>query len=252
MPNASHHQLRNPPIVEAVFDVDCDLPPGFDLTTLEARSRAQFADQYPKFRAQFLQELQVETTLDAQAKISGRSALQAFQYLHEDEKQLVQVRPQGFSFNRLAPYSNLDDYLSEIERTWRLYLNLVSPIQIRTIRLRYINRILVPLTANAVDLDEFFKIGPRLPDADLALSGFLSQQAAVEKSTGHQVNLVLTTQPLVSEKLPVILDVTVASQSTADPADWPKIMPVIGSLRILKNRVFFNTLTDKCIELFQH
>jgi uncharacterized protein (TIGR04255 family) len=252
MLNASHHQLRNPPIVEAVFDVDCDLPPGFDLTALEARSRAQFADQYPKFRTQFLQELQIEAIGDAQPKISGRSAVQAFQCLHADEKQLVQVRPQGFSFNRLAPYSNLDDYLSEIARTWRLYVELVSPVQIRVIRLRYINRILVPLTANAVDLDEFLKNAPRLPDEDsLALSGFFSQQAAVEKGTGHQVNLVLTTQPPVSEKLPVILDITVASQSTADPADWPKVMPVIGSLRILKNRIFFNTLTDKCIELFQ-
>jgi uncharacterized protein (TIGR04255 family) len=252
MANASHPQLQNPPIVEAVFDVDCDLPLGFDLMALEARTRAQFADQYPKFRTQFLQELQIEATEDTQPKISGRSAVQAFQCLHEDEKQLVQVRPQGFSFNRLAPYSSLDDYLSEIERTWRLYVDLVSPVQIRVIRLRYINRILMPLTAKGVDLDEFLKIGPRLPDEDsLALSGFLSQQAAVEKRTGHQVSLVLTAQPAVSEKLPVILDITVSSQSTPDPADWPKIMPVIRSLRTLKNRIFFNTLTEKCIQLFQ-
>ena len=250
--NGSHPQLRNPPIVEAVFDIDCDLPPGFDLTALEARSRTQFAGQYPKFRTQFLQELQIEATEGAQPKISGRPAVQAFQCLQEDEKQLVQVRPQGFSFNRLAPYSSLDDYLAEIERTWRLYVDLVAPVQIRAVRLRTINRILLPLTANTVDLDEFLTIGPRLPDEDsLALSGFLSQQAAVEKRTGHQVNLVLTAQPPAGEKLPVILDITVASQSTADPADWPKILAVTGSLRTLRNRTFFNTLTAKCIELLR-
>jgi uncharacterized protein (TIGR04255 family) len=252
MANTSHLQLRNPPIVEAVFDVDCDLPPGFDLMALEAQSRARFGDQYPKFRPQFLQELQIEPAEGIQPKISSQSAVQAFQSLHEDEKQVVQVRRQGFSFNRLAPYSSLDNYLPEIEHAWRLYVDLVSPVQIRVIRLRYINRILVPLTANIVDLDVFLRIAPRLPDEDsLALSGFLSQQAAVEKSTGHQVNLVLTAQPPVSEKLPVILDITVASQSTADPADWSKILAVIGSLRALKNRVFFNTLTAKCIQLFQ-
>src|SRR5690242_5500625 len=110
MSDVKSTQLRNPPIVEAVFDVDCDLAPGFDFMALETRSRAQFADQYPKFRTQFLQELQIETTEDTQLKASSRSGIQAFQCLHEDEKQLVQVRPKGFSFNRLAPYSSLDDY----------------------------------------------------------------------------------------------------------------------------------------------
>ena len=253
MSNTAHPKLRNPPIVEAVFDVDCDLPPGFDLKDLEARSRTQFADQYPKFRTQFMQELQIDGLEGAQPKISNRSAVQALQCLHEDEKQLVQVRQQGFSFNRLAPYSSLGDYLPEIGRTWRLYVDLISPVQIRVIRLRYINRILVPLTAGVVDLDEFLKIGPRLPNEDgLALSGFLSQQAAVEKVTGHQVNLVLTAQPPVSEKLPVIVDITVAAgQPVADLVDWAEIEPVVGSLRTLKNRIFFNTLTAKCIQLFQ-
>lgn len=172
--------------------------------------------------------------------------------MHDDEKQLVQVRAEGFSFNRLAPYTTLDDYLPEIERTWGLYVRLVSPVQIRVIRLRYINRILIPLTANSVNLDDFLKIGPRLPDEDgLVLSGFLSQQAAVEKDTGHQVNLVLTAQLPENEKLPVILDITVASPAAAEPANWSNILSIIGSLRSLKNRIFVNTLTSKCIELFQ-
>jgi uncharacterized protein (TIGR04255 family) len=252
MSNGEHPRFRNAPIVEAVFDVDCDLPPGFDLAALETAARTQFEAQYPKFRAQFLQEHKIETTQDAPPKMSTRLAVQVFQFLQDDEKQLVQVRAQGFSFNRLAPYSSLDDYLPEIERTWRLYVGLVSPIQIRVIRLRYINRILLPMTAGTVDLDDFLKIGPRLPDEDrLILSGFLNQQAAVEKDTGHQVNLVLTTQPPEREKLPVILDITVASTTTAKPADWASILPLIGSLRSLKNRIFLNTLTPKCIELFQ-
>lgn len=245
-------QLRNPPIVEAVFDVDCDLPPGFDLTALEESSRAQFGDQYPKFRAQFIQEFKIEAKDDAPQSMSIRRAVQSFQFLKEDEKQLVQVRAQGFSFNRLAPYTSLDDYMPEIERTWYLYLNLVSPVQIRVIRLRYINRILVPLTAGAVNLDEFLKIGPGLPDEErLRLSGFFDQLTAIEKDTKHQVNLVLTAQPPVDEKLPIILDITVGSAAIAEPADWSNILRVTESLRSLKNRIFVDTLTPKCMELFK-
>jgi uncharacterized protein (TIGR04255 family) len=251
MTNA-HIRLKSPPIVEAVFDVDCDLPPAFDLAALEEPSRERFGDQYPKPRFQFIQEYKIEANVDTPLSASSRRAVQALQFLQDDERQLVQVRAQGFSFNRLAPYSSLDDYLPEIERTWSLYVDLASPVQIRVIRLRYINRILLPTTANTVDLDEYLKIGPRLPDEDrLNLTGFLIQQAAVEKDTEHQINLVLTGQAPANDKLPVILDITVTSRAIAEPSDWSSIRLSIESLRSLKNHVFLNMLTSKCIELFQ-
>jgi uncharacterized protein (TIGR04255 family) len=238
--------------VEAVLDIDCDLPPGFELAALEGRALEQFKDTYPKFRAQFLQEHRIEATADVPPKISSRKALRALQFLNEDEKQLVQVRTRGFSFNRLAPYTSLDDYLPEIERTWRIYVGLVSPVQIRTVRLRYINRILVPVAAKKVDLDEYLKISPRFPEEEkFGLANFLIQQTAVENDTGHEVNLVLTVQQMENETLPLILDITVASKVNAEAMEWPAIQPIVGSLRGLKNRMFMNTLTAKCIELFQ-
>ncbi|HEY7298291.1 MAG TPA: TIGR04255 family protein [Xanthobacteraceae bacterium] len=252
MANTPIRQLRNPPIVEAVLDVDCDLPPGFDIASLEEPARARFQDRYPKSRKQLLQEFKIETGADPLPKMSARPAIQAYRFLQDDERQLVQVRSQGFSLNRLAPYTTLDDYLPEIERAWGLYVNLVSPVQIRVIRLRYINRILVPMTAGQIDLDEFFKIGPRVPDEEkLMLSGFLEQQASIEKGTGYQVNLVLTAQSPAEQKLPVILDITVASTDVLEAADWASMLPILQSLRSLKNRIFANSLTSKCIELFQ-
>jgi uncharacterized protein (TIGR04255 family) len=250
MADALIPKLRNPPIVEAVVDIDCDLPPGFDLGALEAVSRTALRDQYPKFRVQMMQEHHVEMNADG-LSTSTRQAVQALQFLREDEKQLVQLRVNGFSFNRLAPYTTLDDYLPEIERTWHIYSNLISPVQIRVVRLRYINRILVPM-APSIDLDEYLKLGPRLPDEDnLTLAAFLIQQVAIEKNTGHQVSLVLTAQAPAEDKLPIILDITVASNVNAEPDDWLAVMAAMAALRILKNRVFQNTLSDKCIQLFQ-
>jgi uncharacterized protein (TIGR04255 family) len=251
MANGPLPHLKTPPIVEAVLDIDCDLQPGFNLAALEAAARIALQDQYPKFRAQMMQEHLVEMNVTA-FNTSTRQALQALQFMHDDERQLVQVRANGFAFNRLAPYTTLDDYLPEIERTWHLYVRLASPVQIRVVRLRYINRILLPMTTPSIDLDEYLKIGPRLPDeANLMLSAFLIQQAAVEKETGHQVNLVLTSQAPANEKLPIILDITAASGVNAEPDDWAITKETIAALRILKNRVFQNTFSDKCIELFQ-
>ena len=46
--NDSELKLRNAPIVEAVLDIGCDMPPDFDLAALEGPSRDRFRDQYPE------------------------------------------------------------------------------------------------------------------------------------------------------------------------------------------------------------
>ena len=244
--------LSSAPIVEAVLDIECDMPPAIEIASLESHARDLFLDQYPKFRTQFVQEHEIKQESGASPKMSVRQGIQALQFLQDDEKQLVQVRAEGFSFNRLAPYSSLDDYLSEIKRTWRLFVGLALPVQIRLIRLRYINRILLPLTNGRVELDDYLKLGPRLPDEDrLTFAGFLNQHSAVEADTGNRVNIVLTTQPPEQGMLPLIFDIEAASTGNGEPSDWPWILSRIQSLRSLKNRIFRNTLTEQCLKLFQ-
>ena len=245
--------LKSPPIVEAVLDFDCDMPPMLALDKLEASARDAFRDHYPKFRTQFRQALQVEAGADRAPNVTTRQGIQALQFLQEDEKQLVQVRTQGFSFNRLAPYKSLGDYLPEIERTWRLFVVLAVPVQIRLIRLRYINRILLPMTAGRVELTDYLKLGPRLPDEDkLILEGFITKHSAVESNTDNRVNIVLTAQPPENDKLPVIFDIDTYRLGNAEPHDWAGSLSKVQSLRRLKNLVFENSLTDQCLNLFQH
>src|SRR5882724_4374161 len=131
-------KLKHPPIVEAVLDIDCDLPPAQDLAALETLAHERLKESYPKLTRQWLQEHQIEAGLDAGLKAhSSRHALQALRFHQVGDQQLVQVRAQGYSFNRLAPYTALDDYLEEIEKTWRIYVELAMPTQVRQLRLRY-------------------------------------------------------------------------------------------------------------------
>lgn len=55
-------KLLNPPIIEAVLDIECELPPGLHLATLEEPAKKQFSDRYPKFRTQLLQGNQIVAT----------------------------------------------------------------------------------------------------------------------------------------------------------------------------------------------
>jgi uncharacterized protein (TIGR04255 family) len=250
-PATSGFKLARAPIVEAVVDIDCDLPPGRALPELEQGARECYGDRYPKAQTRLLQEHEIKQRGSEPPELSVRRGIEAFLFLQEDGKQLVQVRAQGYSFNRLAPYSSLDDYLPEIERTWRLFVGITSPAQVRCVRLRYINRMSLPMPEGRIDLDEYLATGPRVPDQErLMLAGFVHQQTLQETRTGHLANIVLTTEPPQSGTLPVILDIGAESPGAVE-TDWAVILLKIQSLRDLKNRIFRNSLTAKCLDLFQ-
>jgi uncharacterized protein (TIGR04255 family) len=246
-------KLANAPIVEAVLDIDCDMPPGQQITSLEDPGRKSFCDCYPRMEKQYYAEHKIERKPDAPPSVSAIDrGIQALRFFQEDRKQLIQVRVQGYSFNRLAPYTSLDDYLPEIERTWKLFLQLTSPVQVRFVRLRYVNRIVLPMSEGKVPLKDYLNIGPYLPDGlNLSLTGFLNQRSAMEAETGHQVNVVLTSQPLENDKLPVIFDNCVTANGPSEPDNWPWIQEKIKLLRTLKNRIFKNTLTESCLNLYR-
>ena len=245
-------KLANPPIMEAVLDLDCDLQPTMAIESILEPAKERYDGDYPKFKTRYLLEHEFRADGDAPPQTSTRRGIQGYMFLQKDEKQLVQVRVQGFSFNRLAPYSSLDDYYSEIQRTWSLFVELAKPVQVTSIRLRYINRIPVALSGGLLELDEYLKLGPRLPNEErLTLTGFLNQYLAVEKDTGYEVKAILTSQKPEGGELPIILDITAATGASVAPTDWDRILATIESLRNLKNEVFYNTLREKCLQLFQ-
>lgn len=250
--NDKGFKLAKAPIVEAVLDIECDLPPGQQLADMEEPAKRLFVPQYPKLTKQFIQTHEFTAKHQGPAEHSVRGGLQSFRFSHDDGRQLVQVRAQGFSFNRLAPYTTLDDYMSEIERCWGLYRDLAAPILVKEVRLRYINRILLPLTGGRVDLDLYLKVGPRLPDEGrLTLAGFMHQLVAVEAGTGNRVTTVLMAQEPQGENRPLILDNTAVANGPGDPADWAWVSSKIMALRTLKNEVFRRSLTEACLNLFQ-
>ena len=106
MPEEPFH-IENPPIVETVLDIDCDFPPNFDLRAAQGDIRDAMREQYPKHREQMLHQTQIRQERDASPQVQlEHQTLNAVQLLKEDEKQLVQFRANGYSFNRLAPYKH--------------------------------------------------------------------------------------------------------------------------------------------------
>jgi len=215
------------------------MAPTFDLGGVESAAKTAFWEHYPLLESRFSENR------DDHAK----RALSALRFLNNEDNQIIQIRSQGFTFNRLTPYTTLDDYLGEIERCWKLFVEIAKPALIKSITLRYINRILLPRNES---LSKFLQVSPQLPpQSNLQLSGFLNQYGAVEADTGNFANIVLTAQSSESDHLPLIFDITVSQWGHGEAEDWAWVLSKIMSLRCLKNRIFQNTLTEQCLKLFQ-
>ena len=239
------------PIVEAVVDIDCDIPQGFNLAEPQPFLNV-WGDLYPQVQPVHGQQIRIESRNEAQVSHELSVGILAQQFRTLEGNPVLQARTAGFSFNRLKPYTTLDDYLDEVQRSWEQYRKVVKPLVIRHVRLKYINRLLLPLTDGRVNFGDFFKVCPTLPEgANLEFQGFFHQHTAVERSSGHTAEIVLMAQPPEEGHLPVIFDITVAASETAEPEDWPWILKKIQRLRVLKQSIFENTLTAKCLKLYQ-
>jgi uncharacterized protein (TIGR04255 family) len=244
--------LPHSPIVEAIIDIDCDLPSNLDFKQIEQAAKDALQDLYPNVRHRMFQGQSITPKDKQTVTIDFHQGLQAIQFQSKDKKQLIQFRPAGYSFNRLSPYEGLDKYLPEIKRTWESFVDIVHPVKIRKIGLRNINRILLPLNEDNRILEDYLAIGPKPPCQNLILTGFLNQHVTIEPETGHQVNILMSTQSPEDGKLPLILDIDAFSVSPTKNLQWEVIDNVIHQLRNLKNNVFESTLTKKCLTLFSH
>lgn len=249
--------LANAPIIEAVVDIDCDLPPDLDFQQVEKTATQRFQAQYPIFRKSFIHGHSMEQSSAQELVLNIQQGLNALQFRTEDKKQLIQFRTLGFSFNRLAPYGSLDDYLPEIQARWRDFRDIMRPIKLKKVGLRYINRIVMPRENEGVELDHFLKVSPQLPNCkdqgfDLNLGGFIQQFWTVDPATRLRANISLATEALQPQGLPIILDIDTFSPEDAIIPEWENLYTKILTLRRLKNSIFRNLLTDKCLTLFSH
>jgi uncharacterized protein (TIGR04255 family) len=249
--------LAKAPIIEAVIEFYCELPPGQDRSGWESALKARFGDRYPQCLAQHLQEfhLQVPPGVDKPAASTVRQGLQGYRNVSPDGKQLIQCRVDGFFFNRLAPYTSFDDYLPEALRCWALYCEVAEPVIVRHIGLRFINRLPLPLVDGKLSLADYLKNPPRVVTLSdkypFTFTEFVHQHKMVEPQTQTMATVVLASQPLEGNALPVILEIAALRSCAYAPTDHPSFEIALQGLRELKNHVFENTLTEKCLNLFQ-
>jgi len=112
--------------------------------------------------------------------------------------------------------------------------------------LRFINRIVVE--QEMFELKEYYNNPPEwLNDFNWSLEGFFHRDVIQVPGSPYSVNLIKTVQKNKDNGVGLILDIDV-SMTTSFQYDMKQLNVFLKDMRWVKNKIFFNSITEKKIE----
>ncbi|MFZ4441603.1 MAG: TIGR04255 family protein [Syntrophales bacterium] len=237
------------PIVEAVLDIQVEPVEGMNMEQI-----GTFFDhvkgRYPE------KELRAKGSavirISPQGTSADEPAMQPVGYLYRspEEKKAVQARIDGYTFNKFSPYENWGAFSDEAREHWQQYVETAKPNRLKRLALRYINRIEIPLPIR--DFKEYLLTMPEIaPGLPQALAHFIMRLVVPnpEIEATAVINVVMD-QSSNAKILPIIFDIDVF-KITNHAVTSEEIWHDFDQLRVFKNEIFFNSITDKAKGLFQ-
>lgn len=234
-------------ITEAVIDLRVEIPSEVTLSTLRSL-QSSVESQYPvcedvvAFQGQF----QAGPSIAATAS----QTLIGYRFSSSDKKQIFQVRLDGFTFSRLAPYERWESFRDEARRLWDIYQVAINPENVNRVAVRYINRLDLPLPFN--DLKDYLRTVPEIsPDLPQGLSDYFMQlQIPQEDLEGVLVLNEALIPPPEDNVVSVLLDIDLFCQVNF-PGDKNAQWDLLEQLRVRKNEVFEACITDSTRRLLK-
>lgn len=240
--SSNYPNLSRPPLREALIDIRLSEPcvPSFveKLSAQEFGGFLRVRDvKLGGFRFEVLEDKPAQAMVTSEEVLGGR-------FENADKTQVVLARRDGMTFSILKNYKNWEHTRNTAHRFWRLFLDLSGPVQVGRVALRYINVIEVPQGA---DFDHYLTAVPRIPKELPQLMGNFFQRIEVPFAEHSAVAIV--TQAIETPTT-VVLDIDVVSQDKMDGAS-PAIWDKFDALRLIKNSVFFSSLTPRTVESYR-
>lgn len=242
--------LQNAPITEAIVDFRVSLPRDFRPDRLrEARER--LARDYPQTVERKGMEARFEFAGGQPKETRTRDlGFQGIWLKTEDQRTVAQFRVDGFTFNRLKPYTRWEQILPEALRLWSVYVELANPQSVTRVALRYINHMNLP--SPGAELDDYIVTSPRLPPSvPQILSAFATRVVLEHPERRMTANVMQVLEVGVETPAPSLLfDIDV--YRTGDFQVTATAMEeILSDLRVYKNEIFFRSLTERFVEGFE-
>jgi len=145
-------QYARPPIDEAVVEFLFDAALEWD-GTVPGKLQGELTSAYPG-------RPKTQALLSLSAAPAGSSVPFVPQTMlrtllpNDDGTRMIGVSPNLLTVHALAPYRGWDEFNARATQALNAYWKVNAPTGVRRIRIRYINRIVIP--SESIDLDDYF------------------------------------------------------------------------------------------------
>lgn len=254
---ATPRHLRNAPISEAIVDFRVQAREGITTEQL-SKAHSTLADRFPEQIEVWSGRANIQWPAGVRASptMTHEGAATGFHFKSADGLDIAQFRVDGFTYNRLGPYTSWETIYPLVMELWATYVETAQPHMISRLAVRYLNRIdLSEYFDIPVNLDEFssaLTALPRIPDGlPNTVSRFLTRVTIHDKQQGIAAHVSQAVDLDKTSRQPVVLlDIDAFNPSHIEPAS-DQIAGTLESLRELKNRVFFGSLTENAVRRFE-
>lgn len=240
-------KLARPPISEALIDLRVTLPPGVDADRMSAFGSV--------VRSTYPESQNVLAWTGAFGLQNGQPLVQepksqqlGFMYRSVDRLQVVQARTDGFTFSRLRPYTEWEQFRNEAKALWGEFCRIAAPLSVQRVALRYINRIEVP---TGKDIKDYIRLVPEVPpELPQSVMNLLMRLVVPSEDGAVAVITEFSEQPQ-GGIVPTVLDIDAYKDSLDLVPASEDVWNVLDELRAFKNSIFFNSLTDLVLESYK-
>ena len=247
---AVRRHLKNAPIREALIDIQFE--PQLSIDALNYFAEA-VSSKYDKQTKIWQQSFGLEIVPEGDSKTISEQAIIGIRFDSEKLGHIVQVRVNGFTFSKLAPYKDWEEVKVAAQEAWRDFVKFSKPATVNRVAVRYINALEIPLPIN--DFSEYLTSSPQVPkELPQGLSAFLQRVVMVEPKTQYAA---VVTQALEEPKsatqsntITIFMDIDcfqVKQFETCNDDLWT----TFDGLRDFKNAIFFEYITERTAELFE-
>lgn len=241
--------LTHAPIKEALIDIQVERRSDLSITDL-AKATDRLSERFPKVGR--IDQNRLDFKLDAgKAPVTNIDHTHhGYRFTSSDGRQIVQFKLDGFTFNWLEPYTTWEELSQQARSAWDIYEELTDPLSVTRLGVRYINHLAFPQPL--ASFSDYLAAPPAVPAAlPQTLESFLSRVVIHDGDLDAQCILTQAMEHSdpEHENIPVFLDIdTIINRRFALNDDF---WGTIQRLRDLKNRVFFESITNKTVELYK-
>jgi uncharacterized protein (TIGR04255 family) len=253
MDEQKYPHLNRAPIVEALIDIQCIWGAGLPHEQALGRLREKaegLKEEYPTVQPQIAQQFKINVGAGA----SFTPVVAGFLLRHKSAPYALQLRRNGFTFSRLAPYDTWNDLRLNAEQFWQHYIKDLGEVSLTRLAARYINRVQIPypLTGDSSWLPGIRQPLTKPSELSQVLS-FMDQTVSLDAPSSATVGLLRAVQqaPPGTTTVDVVVDIEVFRQVTNLDGNSEQIWKIIDVFHNVKNRVFFEAVGPAIIDKYK-